>query len=185
MYNHWKIITVLFLLALGSAWLPYYWGSFTVAAMMPIMLQQPDDYMYNFVTLTMAQDGSHKNTLEAEYMAHYADETTKLLKPRLKIFRKDKPPTVITARNALVAADNDTVMLSGKTTLRQKNAAGEQELEIITSDVRVMISEEYAETDQPATIVRKKITSVSNGMQAYLKEERIKLLNNVQTVIMP
>ena len=102
----------------------------------------PDNYMVDLTTLTMNQDGSPKNKLYADYMAHYPDDnTTELINPKLEIFRIDKPPTIITAEKGWVTEDNEVILLSGNTRLLQLDTEGNRELEIITNDVRVLMDQ--------------------------------------------
>ena len=181
----WKIVIVLSLLAIGSTWLLNRLSE-TVPAEIAILRHDPDNYMHELTTLTMNQDGSPKNKLYADYMAHYPDDNTiELINPRLEIFRPGKQPTTITAEKGWVTEDNEVILLSGETRLIQLDADGIRELEIITSDVRVLMDKEYAETDMPATIFGKKTTIKSTGMNAYLGENRLELLNNVYTKILP
>ena len=181
----WKIVIVLSLLAIGSAWLLNRLSE-TGSTEISVLRHDPDNYMHDLTTLTMNQDGSLKNKLYADYMAHYPDDDTiELINPKLEIFRLDKPPTTITAEKGWVTKDNEVILLSGKTRLIQIDADGVRELEIITSDVRVLMDQEYAETDNPATIIGKKTTIKSTGMKAYLGENRLELLNNVYTKILP
>jgi len=181
----WKIVIVLSLLAIGSAWLLNRLSE-TGSTEISILRHDPDTYMHELTTLTMNQDGSPKNKLYADYMAHYPDDNTiELINPKLEIFRPEKPPTTITAEKGWVTEDNEVILLSGETRLIQLNANGIRELEIITSDVRVLMEQEYAETDKPAIIYGKKTTIKSTGMNAYLGENRLELLNNVYTKILP
>ena len=181
----WKIVIVLSLLAIGSAWLLNRLSE-TGSTEQPVLRHDPDNYMHDLTTLTMNQDGSAKNKLYADYMAHYPDDNTiELINPRLDIFRSDKPPTTITAEKGWVTEDNEVILLSGEARLIQLDAEGVRELEIITSDVRVLMDQEYAETDKPATIFVKTTTIKSTGMKAYLDENRLELLNNVYTKILP
>ena len=181
----WKIVIVLSLLAIGSTWLLNRLSE-TESTEISVLRHDPDNYMYELTTLTMNQDGSPKNKLYADYMAHYPDDnTTELINPRLEIFRLGKPPTTITAEKGWVTEDNEVILLSGETRLIQLDAEGIRELEIITSDVRVLMDQEYAETDKAATNFRKKTTIKSIGMKAYLGENRLELLNNVHTKILP
>ena len=181
----WKIVIVLSLLAIGSTWLLNRLSE-TESTEISVLRHDPDNYMYELTTLTMNQDGSPKNKLYADYMAHYPDDnTTELINPRLEIFRLGKPPTTSTAEKGWVTEDNEVILLSGETRLIQLDAEGIRELEIITSDVRVLMDQEYAETDKAATNFRKKTTIKSIGMKAYLGENRLELLNNVHTKILP
>ncbi len=181
----WKIVIALSLLALGSAWLLNRLTD-TESIEISVLRHDPDTYMYDLITLTMNQDGTPKNKLYADYMAHYPDDnTTELINPKLEIFRPGKPPTIITAEKGWVTEDNEVILLSGNTRLLQLNNEGDRELEIITSDVRVLMDQEYAETDKPTTIFTKKTTIKAIGMNAYLGENRLELLHDVHTKILP
>lgn len=144
----------------------------------------PDYYMENFTTLTMNQDGTPKNRLNAVYMAHYPDDnTTELHKPELQIFRQEKPPINVKSDIGWVTSNNDVILLNGNVYLHQNDDEGNLKLELITEDARVLVDQKYAETDKPATLISKKSTTTSIGMRAYLQEQRMEFLNNVQTTI--
>ena len=168
----WKIVIVLSLLAIGSTWLLNRLSE-TEPAEISVLRHDPDNYMRNLTTLTMNQDGSPKNKLYADYMAHYPDDnTTELINPRLEIFRLEKPPTTITAEKGWVTEDNEVILLSGETRLIQLDAEGVRELEIITSDVRVLMEQEYAETDKAATIFGKKNDHKISWHEGLLRREQ-------------
>jgi lipopolysaccharide export system protein LptC len=134
----------------------------------------------------MNQDGTPKNKLFADYMAHYQDDdTTELLEPKLEIYRENKPPLFVTADKGWVTADNEVILLTGDVYLRQDDNNGALELEIITTDARILLEQDYVETDKPITINDERTTVKSVGMRAYLQQERIELLNNVRTKIKP
>jgi len=146
----------------------------------------PDYYMEHFSTLTMKQDGSRKNRLYADYMAHYPDDgTIELNRPKLEIYKEEKPPMVITADKGWVTSDNKVILLTGKVDLTQDNHEGVRELEVNTADVRVLLDQDYAETDQHATIKRLNTIVNTDGIRAYFKKNRIELLDNVHGKIEP
>lgn len=183
MLERWKIVIVMLLLTAGSAWLLN-----KISAGKPRipreLLHQPDYYMENFRTLNMKKDGTLKNRLRAEYMAHYPDDdTTELVRPILEIPRANNQPINIIADKGWVTADNEVILLTGNVNLRQNDAAGNKRLEIITSDVKILANQEYAETDKPSTFIGKDTTIKGTGVKAYLKEGRIKLLHNVHATI--
>ena len=83
----WKIVIVLSLLAIGSAWLLNRLSE-NGSTEISVLRHDPDNYMHDLTTLTMNQDGSLKNKLYADYMAHYPDDNTiELINPKLEIFR--------------------------------------------------------------------------------------------------
>jgi len=144
----------------------------------------PDYYMEDFSTLTMNQDGTPKNRLNAAYMAHYPDDnTSELHEPKLEIFRKEKQPINVRSDKGWVTSNNDVILLSGNVYLHQNDDDGELKLELITDDARVLVDQKYAETDKAATLISKKSTTTSIGMRAYLQEQRLEFLSNVQTTI--
>ena len=67
----------------------------------------------------------------------------------------------------------------------QNNLDGNRELEVNTSDVKILTQQEYAETDKLATIVANRTVTTATGVRVYLKESRIELLNDVHTNILP
>jgi lipopolysaccharide export system protein LptC len=144
----------------------------------------PDYYMENFTTLTMNQDGTPKNRLNAKYMAHYPDDnTSELHDPSLEIFRQEKQPINVRSDKGWVTSNNDVILLSGNVYLHQNDDDGTLKLELIAEDARVLVDQKYAETDNAATLISKKSTTTSIGMRAYLQEQRLEFLSNVQTTI--
>lgn len=185
MYNRWTIALFLGVLAIGSAWLLNRLTE-EKSITSTFLRHDPDYYMENFSTLTMNLDGTPKNKLFAEYMAHYPDDdTTELIKPRLEVYRKGKTPVVAISDKGWVTSDNEVILLTGTVKLWQDNINGERELELVTSDVKILTKQEYAETDKAATMKGKRTIATAVGVRAYFKENRIELLNNVYGKILP
>ncbi len=183
--DRWKLIIVLLVVAGFS-----YWALEKLteddATKLNKLAHYPDYYMENFTTLTMNQDGTPKNRLNAVYMAHYPDDnTSELHKPELEIFRVDRPPIMVTADNGWVTSNNDVILLSGNVYLHQNDEFGNLKVELIAEDARVLVDQKYAETDKAATLITKRSVTNSIGMRAYLQEQRMEFLSNVQTTIEP
>ena len=150
------------------------------------LAHHPDYYMENFTTLTMNQDGTPKNRLNAIYMSHYPDDnTSELHEPELEIFRQDKPPVIVSSDKGWVTSNNEVILLDGNVYLYQNDEYGGLKLELITEDARVLVDQKYAETDKPATLITKRQVTNSKGMRAYLQEQRMEFLSNVHTTIEP
>ncbi len=185
MSARWKSVIILLLMASASAWLL---NKLTTdkSTVTSEFRHDPDYYMENFTTWTMAEDGNPKNILKADYMAHYPDsDTTELTNPRLKVFRKDKFPINIIADKGWVTDGNEVILLSGNVRLWDEDAEGNVRMEIISSDVKILPDQEYAETEKPAKLTRGNITVNTTGMRVWMKESRLELLNNVHTIIPP
>jgi len=179
----WKTVIILLLVATASAWLlnKLTTGESTETTEFK---HDPDYYMVNFTTWSMNEDGSPKNILNADYMAHYPDsDTTELINPRLEVFRDNKQPLNIVADKGWVTDNNEVILLTGKVRLWEEDTEGNVRMEIISSDLKILPGQEYAETEQPATLTRGRITVNTTGMRAWMKENRMEFLNNVHTII--
>lgn len=150
------------------------------------LAQYPDYYMENFTTLTMNPQGTPKNHITADYMAHYPeDDTNELHQPRMKIFQETKPPINVRSDKGWITANNEVILLSGNVYLHQDDEDGSKAIEVIAEDARVLVQEDYAETDNAATVIQGRTVTNSIGMRAYMREQRMEFLNNVHTTIEP
>jgi lipopolysaccharide export system protein LptC len=172
----------LFAVAVVTAWLLRLLGEEPPAA--GETYHDPDYYMEDFTTLTMEDDGSPKSRLRAVYMAHYpADDTTELLKPTMEIYRSERPPLNVTADKGWVTSGNEVILLRGGVRMWEDDAAGQRTLQVDTSEARILMNDEYAETDRPATIVSRRSTVTGTGMRAYFKDSRLVVLDHDRTTI--
>lgn len=179
------ILVLLAAAALGSAWLMNRMGGQGGGGEAETS-RDPDYYMEDFSTLSMREDGTPKHRLDALYMAHYPDnDTTELLQPKMEIFRRNQPPLYVTADKGWVTSGNEVILLKGKVELWENNEAGERTLDVHTSEVRVLRNEEYAETDEYATIKSGRATITGTGMKAWLEDSRLQVINHEKTVIEP
>jgi lipopolysaccharide export system protein LptC len=169
--------------ALGSGWLMNR-ASRTETAPAAGVYLDPDYYMEDFTTVTMGEDGVPMNKLYAVYMEHNpVDDTLELYNPKLEIFRENDDPLFISADKGWSTNDNEVVLLRGKVRLWEENRAGEVTLNVETAEVRVLLLEEYAETDQNAIIVANGTTVTGRGVRAHFDEGRMEILFHEQTVI--
>ena len=144
----------------------------------------PDYYMENFTTLTMNQDGTPKNRLYADYMAHYPDDnTSELHQPKMIFFREDQQPINVRSDRGWVTSNNDVILLKGNVYLHQNDDDGNLKTELLAEDARVLVDKKYAETDKATTLINRKSTTTSVGMRAYMQEQRMEFLSNVRTII--
>lgn len=146
----------------------------------------PDYYMEDFTTLAMDENGSPDYKLYGIYMAHYPDsDTTEILKPSIDFLRYDKPAMHVIADKGWLAADNEVVLLNGNVEFTQKDAAGEQIMQITTEKARVLIDQNYVETDQFTKITTRRTSITGMGMLADLKKGKLSVLSDVHTIIQP
>ena len=185
MFRRAAITVALILAALASAWtLNSLTGS--RSRLDTVAYQNPDYYMEDFTTLNMKQDGTPKNKINAEYMAHYPDDdTTELLKPVMEFFRLNKPPIHVLADKGWVTADNQVILLTGNVEFWEDDEFGNRILQVNTSEAQVLPDLKYAETEKFATIISHRSTITGMGMRSHFDESRLEILNNVHTTIAP
>ena len=144
----------------------------------------PDYYLEDFTTLSMDNDGKPKNKLYAVYMAHYPhNDTSELLKPKMEIFRDDKLPLFITSEKGWATNNNEVILLHGEVQMWEDNELGVRTLQVDTSEAKVLIEEDYAETDQYARIKSNRTTITGTGMRAYFNDNRLEVIDHEKTII--
>ncbi len=180
-----RLIIAIFLVitALGSTWLLN-----VVSQQRPKTVDEshhePDYYMEDFTTLTMRRDGTPKSSLYAVHMAHFPDnDTSELLKPTMELYRTTKLPMFVSADKGWVTANSEVILLKGNVQLWENDEAGERILQVNTTEAHVLLEQDYAETDQPATIKWRRTTINGIGMRAYFDDSRLEVLKDVHTYI--
>jgi len=177
------LISILAVAALGSGWLLDRL-LITEPAVVLNPNTEPDYYMEDFSTITIGDNGLPLNTLYAVYMEHNpVDDTLELFEPKLEIFRTNNEPLYITAEKGWATDNNEVILLQGKVRMWVKNKEGETTLDVETSEVRILVLEEYAETDQNVIIIGKRTIIKGRGVRAYFDENKLEILNHEQTII--
>ena len=179
------LFSILAAAAIGSGWLMNrIVGTGTATA--PSENLDPDYYMDDFTTITMDEKGLPASKLYAVYMEHNpVDDTLELYEPVLELYRPDSDPLHITADKGWVTNNNEVILLRGKVRMWIENGAGKVRLNVDTTEVKVLLLEEYAETDQNATIVANRATVKGKGIRAHFDENRLEILNHERTTIKP
>ena len=148
------------------------------------VFEDPDYYMEDFNTLSMREDGTPKNKLYAVYMAHYEkDDTSELLQPLMEIYRIDNTPLYIKAEKGWVTSGSEVVLLRGKVRMWENNEQGQRTMQVDTTNARVLMDAEYAESDEFTTIVSNKSTITGTGMRAFFKTSKLEVIDHERTII--
>lgn len=139
----------------------------------------PDYTMTRFTTTYMDGQGRPHRRLRAEHMQHFPDDdTTEFTQPRLVLFRTDGPPWRVRSERGWAGPEGTEVRLQRRVRMTRKRPAS-GELEVATPFLRLYPERDYAETDRPVTITEPRGRTEGVGMEAYLEDRRMVLLNEV------
>lgn len=183
MHLRWRIILLLLPLTIVSFWTVYQLeqDGADVARDAAIV---PDYTMSSLDSLNMTAEGRPATRLTADFMAHYeSKDETELSQPKLKIFRPDQEPLYARADHGWVRSGNEVILLKDKVRFWENNADGQLVMEVTTNEATLYPERDYAETDKPATLSTRNTITDSVGMEAYMDEGRIEMLDQVHTII--
>jgi len=142
--------------------------------------RKPDAYLSNFVITTMNEFGQPRYRLEAIYMEHFPqNDTSEIEKPLLTVFRPDELPWYVKSERGVLKPLEDTVILLGHVEMEYLDEKG-QSLRVLTKNLIVHPDRQYAETDQPVTIIDQHGITRAVGLNAFLDAGRLSLLAKVR-----
>lgn len=176
--DKWLVVLVVLALSTLSWWMPLEQGPVTQLVTPVKKHHVADFHLADFDMVAMNAAGRPRYHLQGRALSHYADDdTAQITVPQLTVYRRGAVPWAARAEQAQVAAGGETVWLRERVKVARLS---EDQLEIHTSSLRVEPSKEYAETDQPVTIVTALGVTRGVGMEADLKRERLALLAQVR-----
>lgn len=154
----------------------------TQGHVVPNQVHEPDYYIEDMVRNTLDENGALANVLYADLVTHFPDDdTTELDRPRMEIYNGRSDPWYVIAERGWVSSGSEVVLLHGEVEIWRLDETGNREFEVITSELRVLPQEQYAETDDPATITSKATISRTIGMRANFAHDRLELLKQVRS----
>ncbi len=91
----------------------------------------------------------------------------------------------MTADKGWVTAGNEVILLNGNVEIWEKDEVGNINLQVNTDKARILVNQNYAESEGYTKITNNKIVTTGVGMQAYINESKLLVLNDVHTTINP
>ncbi len=152
-----------------------------------IALRQPDPheldyYIEDMTRTTTGIEGELKNVLHAVLVEHFPDDdSTELASPHLEIYNGQVEPWHVVAERGWVSSGNDVVLLHGEVEIWRLGGEGQRVYQVITSELRLLPKEQYAETDNPTTIIGPSTVTHAIGMRANFAHDRLELLDQVRS----
>ncbi|HHH49216.1 MAG TPA: LPS export ABC transporter periplasmic protein LptC [Gammaproteobacteria bacterium] len=186
----WRKLTLPLLVA-AVAWLSVEWlwkQEAETPAVAPLAgIEVPDAFMEGVVMRAMDSQGRPRYEMRAARAVHFASgDRTDFDTPFLTFYRPDGRLWTLAAAHGEARGGDRDILLSGEVVMRRPRDAaqptGPAEVEVLTRELRIFSEREYAETDQPATIVHAYGRVDAVGMKVWFKQERLQLLSQVKGI---
>jgi lipopolysaccharide export system protein LptC len=146
---------------------------------------RPDSTMENFTRWAMDEQGVPKSRLKARFMAHFPhDDSSEFEQPQVELYRTVGKPWHVIAESAWVDGSGDVMILYGEVTIWRENDDGSR-LELITRDLKILLDNEYAETEHPVSLIDKSSVIDAVGMRADFSKNRIEFMDEVKSRHVP
>ncbi len=142
----------------------------------------PDYYLESFTATMLGIDGIPEKRLIAKRMLHYPDDdTTELNEPKMTVYDGNLPPWESRSEKGWVSGDGEEILLQGQVYIDREGSEDSHPIHIITRDLRIHPSRDYAETTEDAFVQSGGSWVESTGMQVwYTQPARVKLLAEVR-----
>lgn len=144
-----------------------------------------DATMENFTRWAMDEQGLPKSRLTARFMAHFPhDDSSEFDQPRVELYRTEGKPWHVIAERAWVNGSGEVMILYGEVTIWRENDDGSR-LKLLTRDLKVLLDNEYAETEHPVSLIDKSSVIDAIGMRADFSKSRIEFMDEVKSRHVP
>lgn len=142
----------------------------------------PESFARNLKTTSMDPQGRPARSLTTPLVTRYLDDqSSELETPVLTVYKEGEPPWVIHSERAWVSADGQTALLKGKVRISRDGTPDTRPIAIDTTNLLVRPKDDYAETDEFATLVSQQSRASGVGARAWLgSQNRIRLLSQAR-----
>ncbi len=189
----WRKLTLPLAVA-ALAWLSAEWlweQEVEAPAVTPLAgVETPNAFMEGVIMRAMNEQGQPRYEIRATRAVHFTqDDRTDFDAPFITFYLPDGRLWTLAAEQGQASDGDHDILLSGEVLMRRpQNPAqpmGPAEMEIFTRELRILSDREYAETDQPTTIVHAYGHVDAVGMKVWFKQERLQLLSQVKGTYAP
>lgn len=140
---------------------------------------EADFFMSNAVTTQFNTDGTVDHTLKYEAIKHFpANNFTDATNPEITFVHPNGTTWHISAEQGRMTEENDIIELSENVLLTRATAP--DNLNIKTSKLTVVASENLARTEQSVVVIDNSTNLHANGMRVDFEKNKINLLSKVR-----
>jgi lipopolysaccharide export system protein LptC len=126
--------------------------------------------------------GGLKNVLDADLVEHFPkDDSMELVRPYLKIYNDSDEPWHIKSETGWVSSGNEVILLHGEVEIWKNGKNRERILQALTTELRILPNQEYAETDNTAIIIGPSSVTHALGFRANFSLNHLELIERVRT----
>jgi lipopolysaccharide export system protein LptC len=144
--------------------------------------REPDYSFEEMSRRTGNEFGETKNILKAELVEHFPkDDSMELVRPYLKIYNNSSEPWHIRSEKGWVSSGNEVILLHGEVEMWRLGENRERVLQALTTELRVLPDQEYAETDNTAIIIGPSSVTHVLGFRANFSLNHFELVERVRT----
>lgn len=146
----------------------------------------PDGIMDNFHATKMDLQGVPRFLLSAKQLRHYPDhDSTELDLPRLTMLSVVNPPVNMNGIRGNVSSRGDEVIFRDDVSVLREAVGDQSAMTLRTEYLRVLPSQDWADTDRAVTIVDANNTVHAIGLEMDNKTRILKLLSQVRSEHLP
>lgn len=144
----------------------------------------PDYFMRHFKAELHGDNGRLSHRLEADYLAHFAEDGHSLLEyPRIVILdNRGQPKWRLSAKRGTIERGSQQIDLAGDVMLVREQASP---VRLTTESLRLQPEQQFAETRSRLTVTDGQSTLTAKGMKMYMDKGRLILLADVKGRYVP
>jgi lipopolysaccharide export system protein LptC len=145
-----------------------------------------DSYMEDVIATMLGKDGKPTLKLISPKMIHFPEnDSTKILTPRLTIFRKSPNPWYVDADYAKTKNGISEILFWDHVVIHHPSDIENPNTSLQTQALTIFPDQQIARTDLPVTFIQPDTVVHAKGMLANLNDSTIKLLSETQGDYVP
>jgi len=150
------------------------------------LTHEPDSWGKSMIMLRTDQDGIPISRIEGEYMEHFPDDDSyDIVAPRAMSIKPDQPTLVGTAQMATVLDDGNRIIMKKDALVMRLADETTEPLNVSSEEITLLMDQDVAYTDLPATAVRNRSTLKGVGMRYDNKTGELNVLGSTDVEIAP
>lgn len=143
----------------------------------------PDTFMEKATYVKLDQNGNLHSKIYVSKMKHYpSNDTSYFTTPRVIFYNQNHVPWDITANEGKSQSGVSQVFLWDNVKIHQPAGPNSHELTMTTTNLTIFPEKQFAQTDQPVTIIEPGSVINSVGLRANLNTGEVQLLSHARGV---